>query len=252
VVTPQLPEPDLHRYSREQVDFAASAWPLRAAEELRSARIFHALTHAARAAGLPERWTDRFASATRDEVRHTKLCADIARRLGAGQPHYDDAPVRMRLAALPDPIARAATLLLVEVAVGESVSTSQFATSRRGAREPLTHAALTAILRDEVRHARLGWTGIAALLPALSESRRDALGLEVTRAFGAMERQIAAPALAWLEAEKPFDPAWEALGVIEPSARVAAFYEAIEGLVLPRLARLGFDSKRAWSRRYRD
>ena len=41
------------------------------------------------------------------------------------------------------------------------------------------------------------------------------------------------------------------LVVLSPAVRVEAFYSAIEGHVLPRLARLGVDGDSAWQRRYR-
>jgi hypothetical protein len=59
------------------------------------------------------------------------------------------------------------------------------------------------------------------------------------------------PALRWLEEGRPFDPAYAALGVLHPEARVEAFYTAVERLVVPRLTRLGLDGARAWSERYR-
>lgn len=247
----QLPEPNLAGYGQAQIGFAASAWPLRAAEELRSARIFHALKCAARASHLDSAWVTRFAVAVGDEVRHAKLCTDVGARLGAPAPHHDATLVRKRLASLPLPLDRAAALLLAEVAIGETISTSQFRVGRHCAREPLTRAALELILRDEVGHARLGWDALAALWPAIPDAERDALVTETRRALAACEQQIAVPALQRLEQGEPFNPEWAALGVVPPEQRVEAFYDAVEGQVVPRLARLGIDGQQAWSTRYR-
>jgi hypothetical protein len=242
--------PDLAPYSDEQIRFAVTAWPLRAAEELRSALIFRALAQAARGAGIAEPWPRRFAAAGRDEVRHARLCAAVAVRLGAPAPKYDARPVRARLAQLAQPLTRAATLLLVEVAMGETISMSLFRAGRRSATEPLTRAALTTIVSDEVRHQRLGWTGMAALWPLLSGPQRAALQVEATSALASFEQQNASPALDRLRRGEPFDPAYAALGVLAPAARVEAFYAAVERLVIPRLERLGLDGSRAWSNRY--
>jgi hypothetical protein len=249
-VAATLPEPELSGYTPAQVRFAIPAWPMRAAEELRSALVFRAVTHAARRAGVGSKWVRRFASAVRDEVRHSKLCAEVGARLGAPAPAYDAKPVRQRLAHLPDPLHRATTLLLAEVAIGETISTELFKAGRSAAVEPLTRAALHSILRDEVLHSRLGWTAISDLWPALPEPRREALRIEVSRSLGAFERQIAAPALRRLEAREPFDPVCAELGVLPPEVRVEAFYGAVEGLVIPRLNRLGVDGQRAWAERY--
>jgi hypothetical protein len=58
--------------------------------------------------------------------------------------------------------------------------------------------------------------------------------------------------MGWLEKGRPFDPAYAALGVLHPEARIEAFYAAVETLVLPRLTYLGIDGALAWKNRYRD
>jgi hypothetical protein len=120
-----------------------------------------------------------------------------------------------------------------------------FRASHRAATEPLTRAALEAILADEARHQQLGWDALAAIGPS------EELAREAARALASSERQIAVPSLRLLEAGAPFDPAWAALGVIEPARRVEAFYAAVEQVVVPRLDRLGVDGGRAWADRYR-
>ena len=224
---------------------------MRAAEELRSALIFRAVARAAAVAKLPEHWTERFLGMVTDELGHARLCAQVGARLGAQEPRYDASPVRARLAALKDPTHRITALLLVEAAMGETVSTMLFRAGRRATTEPLTRAALSAILSDEVRHQRNGWTALEALWSSLSEQQREALQLEAKQGFAALERQVAVPALRRLAAGEPFDPAFAALGVLKPEARVDAFYHAIERLVVPRLSALGLDGARAWSERYR-
>jgi hypothetical protein len=246
-----LPAPALAPYTEAQVGFARRAWPLRAAEELRSALVFRALARASRAAGMPAEWSARFDDAVRDELGHARLCAAVGRALEAPPPRYDPALVRARLAVLPDPVTRASALLLVEVAIGETISMSFFRAGRRAAREPLTRAALESILRDEVRHQRLGWSGITALWPSLTAPQRERLQWEATVALAAMEQQNAAPAFTRLAAGEAFDPAHGELGVLGPEARIDAFYVAVEHLVVPRLTRLGLDGARAWESRYR-
>jgi hypothetical protein len=126
-----------------------------------------------------------------------------------------------------------------------------FRAGRRAAVEPLTRAALTSILGDEVRHARLGWSALAALWPALDGAERAALQREAAAGLGALERTVALPALRRLDAGESFDPAYAALGVLAPESRVDAFYQAVERLVIPRLGRLGLDGEAAWRERYR-
>ncbi len=249
----ELPAPSLTAYTAAAVAFARQAWPMRAAEELRSALVFRAAHRAARAVGgaLWAGFGAALGRTVRDELRHTRLCVAVGAALGAAAPAWDRAPLRARMAALPAPRLRAGALLLVEAAIGETVSSLLFRAGRRAAVEPLTRAALTSILGDEVRHARLGWAALAALWPALDDGERAALQREATAGLGGLERTVALPALQRLEAGEPFDPAHAALGVLAPAARVEAFYEAVERLVLPRLSRLGLDGDAAWRERYR-
>lgn len=246
-----MPAPDLAPYGEAQVKFAIAAWPMRAAEELRSARIFRALWRASLAAGVPEPWPARFESGMKDELRHARLCVSVGTRLGAPSPTYDARPVRARLASLDEPLLRTASLLLVELAIGETISTYLFRAARRGAVEPLTRAALSQILGDEVRHQRLGWAGFSALWSMLPDARRADAQREASRGLAWCEQQTARPAMDWLQQRRPFDAAYAALGVLHPEARVEAFYFAVERFVVPRLTRVGLDGAAAWERRYR-
>jgi len=246
----ELPRPVLGPYTAAQIEFAREAWPMRAAEELRSAWIFRALTRAAQRIAMADPWPERFARTTHDEIRHARLCVAVGARLGAPSPRYDMRPVRARLATLADPRVRAASLLLVEVAIGETISMCLFRAGRRAAIEPLSRAALASILRDEARHQRLGWEGLAALWPELGADRRDEIQREAARGLAACERHVAVPALRWLESGRPFDGAYAALGVIDPRERVETFYFAVERLIVPRLTRLGLDGAAAWRDRY--
>jgi hypothetical protein len=249
----ELPAPSLAGYTAEAIAFARLAWPMRAAEELRSALVFRALSRAARVVGGPV-WSGFSAAllrVVRDELRHARLCVAVGRALGAPAPAWDRAPLTARLATLPSPRRRAGALLLVEAAIGETVSSLLFRAGRRAAKEPLTRAALGSILADEVRHARLGWSALAALWPTLDGDERRALQREATTGLGGLERTVALPSLQRLERGAPFDPQLAALGVLAPEARVDAFYQAVERLVIPRLVGLGLDGEAAWRDRYR-
>jgi hypothetical protein len=246
-----LPSPDLSPYTTAQIRFAIAAWPMRAAQELRSALVFRALAAAARAVAMPAPWPSRFFAAAHDEIRHARLCAIVGEDLGAEPPAWNVDSVRDRLGALPNASSRVATLLLVEVAIGETLSSHLFRAGQRAAIEPRTRAALGVILRDEIRHQRLGWDALAALWATLDEPRRAAMQRTAAAGLASCERDIALPALRRLEANAPFDPAYAALGVLHPETRVEAFYRAVERRIVPRLDRLGLDGQRAWRDRYR-
>ena len=233
-----LPAPTSPRTSDASRRFASSAWPMRAAEELRSALIFRALQGVGDAIDAAADWPARVASGVHDELRHARLCAELGARFGAGPAKYDAAPVRARLSGLGDPLLRAASLLLIELAIGETISTSLFRAAYRAAREPLTRAALRSILSDEVRHQRLGWDGLSSLWPALPEAMQTELQRHAAKGLAGCEQQTAKPAMLWLKEGRPFDPAYAELGVLHPEQRVEAFYFAVERFVVPRLTRV--------------
>lgn len=252
--TDRLPSPVLRGYSPRALALAARAWPLRAAEEMRSAMVFRAVRAAARRVREPQlaAWERRFGEALGDELRHTRLCTAVGALLGAPRPRHDLAPVRNRLLGLPTASVRLASLLLVEVAMGETVSMALFRAGRRAAVEPLTRAALASIARDEIGHARLGWAALAAWLgPDARDPPPIDLRAIASRGLASIESDVALPALRRLEAGEPFDLALSELGVLAPETRVTTFYEVIERAVLPRLDRLGIDGAAAFRDRYR-
>jgi hypothetical protein len=222
---------------------------MRAAEELRSAAIFRAAAGGARRLG-ENQLALQLGAIVRDEIRHVRLCASVGAELGAPEPRYDLSLVRARLRGLRSPELRLTSILLVEGAIGETISTALFRAGRRTAIEPRTRNALTAILRDEVRHAQLGWRLMRSLWPKLSTTIRDSLQQEATRSLGSLEQTIALPSLKRLQAREPFAPGLAELGVLAPEERVEAFYNSVERLVIPRLTRLGLNGIAAWQNRY--
>ena len=236
-------------YPDGALGIARLAWPMRAAEELRSAMVFRAAAQAAHRIGEPHLAAALW-SVARDELRHVRLCAAVGMKLGAPAPKYDLTTVYARLAALRSPRRRLLALLLVEAAIGETVSTALFRAGRRTTDESRSRAALTEILSDEVRHARLGWRALAILLPTLDAAERAFLELEARRSLAMLEQEVAVPALIRLEVNAAFDPMLARLGVLSPASRVEAFYQAIDRLVLPRLTALGIDGAVAWAERY--
>jgi hypothetical protein len=224
---------------------------MKAAEEYRSASIYAALQSAAMLAGFPLDLVAVAASASLDELGHAALCLDVARALG------DPAPVEASMEAVNARVADtpprwlALKLLLVEVAMGETVSCALFRAGRDEAVEPVVRTALSWILRDEARHARVGWECLSALGDELTSNDRELLQREATLQLGLMEQAQAVPSLRRLEAKAPFDPELALLGVLSPERRVEAFYQAVEGSVCVRLGRLGLDGGRAWADRYR-
>jgi hypothetical protein len=222
------------------VRFAAQAWPLRAAEEDRSQAIFQEAGALAREVGLGEALATRLDHAARDEGEHRALCMHVGKAMRARAPRLDRSPVRARLRSLPGaPRQRLLSVLVVDVAVGESVSCGLFAAALDRTEDSLIRSALTTLLRDEAGHALLGWDCLAAALEGAPDEAKAWAREEAGRGLAALQQSMARSALRRAETVEPFDERLGAFGVLSPEARMQTFHDAVEKRVLPRLDALG-------------
>jgi hypothetical protein len=226
----------------------ATAWTLRSEEERRSAAVFSDLLGLLADGDVSLDVVREVHGIVGDEILHARMCADMARALGAPPPCS-----RVLPRVGPEPVTaeerrwRALEIVLVEGAVGETISSALFAAGRRLTEEPRARAVLSRILEDEARHARCFWGLLDRLL---SPPDCEHLAGFVRAALGAIEQMQVVPSLASLARGDVFDPGWSALGVLSPEARVEAFYRAIEKRVLPALTQRGLDGAGAWADRY--
>jgi hypothetical protein len=247
-----VPRPSLQNYSPEQVQFASRAWTMRGEQEHHSAAIFSDLQSFLIDVDIPLDVLSQINRIVGDELRHAELCAEIAGLMGATPPHSRS----LSRGALPSTSAerraRGLHIVLVEGAIGETISASLFNAGRRVAEEPCTKTALTLIHQDEALHARSFWEMLTLLKSEFDETDRERLHRQAQRALGSLEQEQILPSLQRLERGEFFDPTWSALGVLPPEQRAEAFYWAIEKRVIPQLNAVGLDGALAWRNRYRD
>lgn len=241
---------DLGEFSPGQIALARQAWPMKATQELRSAAIFAELQRLAILCELPLELASVLSDAARDELLHAELCFRVAEVLGASPNRVEVEPVEARFSAFADRRQRLLALLLIEVAIGETVSCSLFRAAACASEEPLTRLALSVILRDEARHSRIGWQALETLRSGWSDDDCQLLVDELRRQLGAIEQGMAVPSLRRLEAGISFDAPLAKLGVLPPLVRVGTFYRAMELQVLPALDALGLEGAEAWRARY--
>jgi hypothetical protein len=226
----------------------ADSWTLRSEEERRSAAVFTDLLGLLADGQVPLEVLREVHGIVGDEICHAQMCADMASALGAPRPRSRLLPrVGLEPITAEDRRRRALEIVLVEGAVGETISAALFAAGRRSTEEPQARAALSRILEDEARHARCFWELLDRLV---SPDDLEHLADVVTDALGAIEQIQVVPSLESLARGDPFDPDWAALGVLPPAVRVDAFYGAIERRVLPSLTARGMDGSGAWAARY--
>jgi hypothetical protein len=243
-----LPRPDLAGFEEGQVRFASRAWTMRGQQEHRSANVFAEATSLLVDTGAPLDVVSALTRVVSDELSHTELCVRMTRAFATDPPSFTR--VARETTAPESRRARALRILLVEGAMGETISCALFSAGCRAATEPCTRAALARILRDEATHAHTCWAALATLLGRATPSALAALEEEATRALGSIETTQMVPVLERIRRKAQFDPAWEALGVLVPEKRANAFYGAIERRVVPSLTRLGLDGERVWQRRH--
>lgn len=224
------------------------AWTLRSEEERRSAAVFSDLLALLTDGDAPLGVMEEVHAIVGDELRHARMCAEMAHALGAPPPRS-----RLLPRVGPEPITaaerrmRALEIVLIEGAIGETISSALFAAGRRSTDEPRARSTLSRILEDEARHARCFWELLDRLI---SPGDAERLVAVVTESLGAIEQMQVVPSLESLARGDPFDPGWASLGVLSPAARVDAFYGAMERRVLPALTARGLDGEDAWASRY--
>jgi hypothetical protein len=249
-VAPVLPNAAWGAEQHRTLARAGALWAMRAVQEARSAAVFATISAGLARFPLPVPLLGAVAQIASDELVHTALCRRLATELGVAVPSDDLAATERRLVpAGTGATTPLAALLLVEGAVGETISTALFAATRRSTSEPRSRAALTFILRDEARHARTCWAAFEQLGQATALDA-TALEADLSRELGIVERESILPALQRVAAGEDDPPELVALGVLPPLARVDAFYSTLEGKILPRVTALGIDGAAAWSGRY--
>jgi hypothetical protein len=101
-------------------------------------------------------------NASADEARHRDLCAVIAVRFG--QPNAKNyVPPRTRIGRSDmDPRDRLLWELVAVCCISETMNTSLLTRCQEVAKDPQIHDTLHELLKDEVRHAQLGWAHLAS------------------------------------------------------------------------------------------
>jgi hypothetical protein len=137
--------------------------------------------------------------------------------------------------------------LLNAVAVSETLATALLTACQRRASERLSRGLLTAVLSDEVHHARLGWYYLAHRAPRWTVAERQRL------ADAAAEVVVRVEAEFWMgrDAPRSASAAARALGMLDSKSQRAVIHDVMENEIVPGLDALGFGASRAWPLRRR-
>lgn len=152
-----------------------------------SVHAFHRLGRELRAHGAPRDLVRAAERSARDEVRHARVTARLARRFGG-------APARVRVRACRvRSLGRVAVENAVEGCVREAFGAVVATWQSVHARDPAVRAAMRRIALDETRHAALAFEVARWLEPRLGARARKRVAAATRAAIADLELQIEDP-----------------------------------------------------------
>lgn len=220
---------------------AIATWRGRMINEHVSARVFTTLEQQLLRAGLP-RHSSAAARMVGDEHRHAELCAAVVEVLGgeaiADLPQLPEVPEH----ADADPTEAVLRNVVSISCLSETVAVALIDAERRAAGPPALADLLTAIVADEVQHARSGWRLLEDLAPRLTPALRERIDDYLVLAFA----HLVEHELAHLPPRPSPSPAAEAIGVCDGLGARQLFFATVEQVIVPGLQAHGLDAAAAW------
>jgi hypothetical protein len=140
---------------------AARVWLVRERTEHEAAALFDGLAADLGATGAPNELVRLARRCADDEREHAERCWSVVRSL---DPAATRLSPTLRSTLGPPELSRADRALYTSVAVGcvtESLSTALLIELQQVTTHPSAKETLRAIVKDEVRHSRLGWAHLA-------------------------------------------------------------------------------------------
>ncbi|HTQ06076.1 MAG TPA: ferritin-like domain-containing protein [Polyangiaceae bacterium] len=235
-------------HPRAALALATDLWLGLARGEYGAVGLFSKIATAMTAAGAPFDLVYAATVASGDEARHAEYCLRMA-ALSRGEDAslaIDPAEFGQHLA----PIASEEELdvtLVNAVAVSETLATALLTACQRRASDRLSRSLLTAILSDEVHHARLGWYYLAHRAPRWTTAERQRLADAAADVVVGVEEEF------WVGRDAPASAsgAARALGVLDSKSQRAVIRDVMENEIVPGLDALGFGASRVWPLRRR-
>jgi hypothetical protein len=151
--------------------WALTAWQGRTLDEYRSQVAFTALLGELTSLDLPFDVLAGAVRVVRDEARHVELCRRLVRALGGsnripGAPNFVTPPLSWSV------LRRALRGVAGSLCLGETVSAAILGATLKHTSDPLTHAVLELLTRDEAFHSDFGWRVLPVLWARAGERER--------------------------------------------------------------------------------
>jgi hypothetical protein len=216
----------------------ANRWAERADNELATSTTFAELYRGLILLEVEASMLAVAARAVEDELRHHLICRYVAGRYGGAnvrEPRFraTDPP---RFSGCTEREARVLHTVL-HLCLNEGMAAAYLGACLDEAEGPLAKDTVRDILRDEVVHARLGWTFVSALSP-----------VDRTLVAEALPQLLSEIEAVWQSSAASTEELPTGHGVIGPSAIRHVFGETLRDLVLPGFDHVGVGTvpARAW------
>jgi Rubrerythrin len=222
---------------------AARVWRYRLGSELEAANRFRILASALGAADASGTIVGLALEAAEDELRHAELCKKLVTHFGGT---VSSQPTITSRGVAPAELGPRARLLYEVVAlscVTETLSTALLGELVDRASDSVAKQAMQSILRDEVKHSRVGWAFLA-------EEHARGAGDCIGEYLPGMLRATFSDDLFEADPADPGARELAGLGALERGDRRRVVCETLELVVFPGLERfgIGVQAGRNWLR----
>jgi hypothetical protein len=235
-------------HSEAALGLATDLWTGLARGEYAAIGLFAEVAAGLTFTGAPFDFVHAATQVSTDETRHAELCVRMG-SLCAGKDvaiELDPSSLHARLAPLVD-VEEVDFVMIHHVALSETLAAALLTACQRRARDRVSRALFTALLSDEIHHARLGWYYAAHRSRHWTLAERQLLADRTAEFVVSVEHEF------WMGRDAPASAAAsaKALGLLDSKTQRAVIRDAMESEVIPGLDALGFSASRLWPLRRR-
>ncbi len=240
-------------YPEPILNIARNTWCARMVHEHHSAAVFSRLLPQLMEAEASLDLKTCVLRMSMDELRHASLCAGVVRALG-GVPEIE---TDLKTHPLPEhedasPKERALRNVMFVGCMSETISIALLTEEKELTTEPMIKRVVDQLAADEVLHAKLGWSYLSEVWPALNREARERMNAYLPIAFGYLERKMLSAMPRGPKLDDDAQEQLEALGCMSSREGRELMYETIKEVIVPRLSEFGLNSRAAWRERVRD
>jgi len=235
---------DPSQYPAERVAFAAKVWTHRVQTEFQSIQIMTRFMWEVLGSGDPLDVYAGAADAILDEIRHTGMCLEMAKAMGASPEFPEPLVLEENQEFLDLPMAQRALATAISMhAINETISTGFITDLDARCTDPVVKSVLSTTLADEDEHQDFGWFYVEKSLERFGE---QSLPFWQQVATVALRPHIssARETLADVPLDRRHLGAWPEqgladLGLFSPQRQALVFLDTYQKIVGPRLRELG-------------